>query len=213
MPSNSMVIVGNGPSATPELLESFGCPSFGMNFVSKIYPKTTWRPTHYVFGNAPFDEPQSGFPSVMESVNLGIPCYVRDEWVNDIKGDNVRYFKVHRLFDLNGVVQEAAYGWPTSIDHLPGSGTAVYLAAEIAVLLGFKHLIFLGLDGYKPWQGKDPNHLTEDYFDYKHSFDQLVSAFVNVSSIGGYMKLVAHLKHLGIACSFVVPPSKIGLEV
>ena len=213
MPPNSMVIVGNGPSATPALLESFSCPSFGMNFVSKIYPRTTWRPTHYVFGSAPFDNPQSRFQSVMESVNLGIPCYIRKDWENEIKGDNVTYFSVHRMFNTNGKLQDAAVYWPKGLTALAGSGTAVFLAAQISGLLGFKHLIFLGLDGYRPWEGRDPNHLADDYYDYPVEFGSLTAAFINAQSTAGYMKMVAQLKEHGVTCSFIVPPAKLGWEI
>ena len=199
--AKTCAVVGNGPSVTPGLLEAIGCPSFGLNAVASIYPKTTWRPTHYLLGWSQGDGGLSALPLVLESVALGIPSYIPHHWGERVTGPNVFLYGMHKGPE-----------WATHTTSLFGGHTSVYLAAQMATVLGFRHILFMGLDGLRPRHGKDLNHLTDNYYEYDEDLSAKDAALANAGMFAGYIQMVGLMKDRGVTCDFVVPPKRIGLE-
>ena len=60
---------------------------------------------------------------------------------------------------------ERAKMWSDNMDHAFTFGGMTHCSAQIAVMLGFTELIMIGMDmNHVAWEGKDPNHYSDDYF-------------------------------------------------
>jgi hypothetical protein len=161
-------MVGNGPSLsqTPlDLLAEKGEYSFGMNAISLIYPSTTWRPSFYMCVSSNTRHPER-LAMFMESVDLGIPCFISDDNQGKFPDrENIYwiYSPRSRMADNNTQIR----GWSEVCERIVWRySTSMYLAAQLAVYLGFKELYLLGCD--MNWQempdnGNDPNHFTASY--------------------------------------------------
>lgn len=154
-------IVGNGPSLndTPlHLLENEY--SFGMNNVSLIFDKTTWRPSFFLNTSRRIKNIWKFVPFIIDTARAGAICFLSVDFAERLRGKNMRFMHV-------GIVQWRVpnrYDWSDNPHWLFQFGTSVYSAAQIASVLGFKEIILLGCDmGWKPWKDKDPNHFNPEY--------------------------------------------------
>lgn len=154
-------IVGNGPSLNQTKLDRLvGEVTFGVNRIHLIYPKTEWRPTHWVLADrskAPFY-----VDDILLHLRAGEDCWVRQDFYNDmVKRAGEQFDGVH-LYPACGHVdisRKASDKW-----HFPSYcvfGGSVPVAIQIAVQMGYKDIILLGCDlGYK---GNGINHFDPEY--------------------------------------------------
>ena len=155
-------VIGNGPSLATTPLELLQKEiSFACNRIHLLYPKTKWRPTHYVRGE---EQSLKSAKKYHEEVRLHIEmgCEV---WVN-------LWFT--KFTDMGGKVHTIESCWHYTnhyyddnsphVWHLPricSYGSSVNVAVQIAANLGYKPIYLLGCDlGYV--DGK-PSHFTEEY--------------------------------------------------
>lgn len=134
-------IIGNGPSLKPEDLDKIKNEySFTSNFIFDIYDKTSFRPTYYTKAD----------------------LYLLNSLTNEQKNKTKESFKVVftketslKKFDLDSHVVNIIYknNYPNlpeiSCDALNGVyhvPTITYMNIQLAIYMGFKELIFLGLD-------------------------------------------------------------------
>jgi hypothetical protein len=151
-------VIGNGESlkVTPlHMLE--GEVTFAVNRIHKIYPETTWRPTHYVRVE-PVELERDNEETVEEfreecrlHVRLKEQCTFPKPWREWLgEHTNVTYRNTCRHFSRKRVPG----GW-----HLPmlcDYGTVVTAAIQEAVIRGATEIILLGCD-------LTGEHFTKDY--------------------------------------------------
>lgn len=133
-------VLGNGPSITPELLESLDAPAFGVNRIWRIFRDTHWRPAFYVRAEVPVYDPEHVKGDLYQMGRIGCVMYLHDgfrgleNW-NAHPATRYEYFKT---------CDGSRHNW-----HLPqvcGFGTVVHVAIQIAVLQGFDDIHVLGCD-------------------------------------------------------------------
>jgi len=147
-----------------------GLPSMAVNKIHKHYPKTAWRPTHYVkVDYSIFDpeHPDDWRSEIMQHVASGEQCLLWDafragadprdgnyEWIPNGIGDfaNVRYIpRCEHHYQLKGE-------W-----HNICTGTNSILTMVIwAVELGYEEIVLVGCDGKYTTPSED--HCTPDYY-------------------------------------------------
>ena len=157
-------IIGNGPSLAKtnlDLLE--GKLSYACNNIHLIYPKTKWRPTHYVRIEDPpvLASGELWYESVIYHLIMGIPCYlsghfydVRPE-LHEYRNYNYKSMKPcgHREWDPES---EKPLEW-----HLPQIchwGGSVPVAMQLAIEREkVDQIVLVGCDMY-PTEGEKYFH-------------------------------------------------------
>lgn len=157
-------IIGNGPSLahTPlELLQQHNEVSFAVNRIHLHYPKTAWRPTHYVRAEeASLKSAKKYHDEVRLHVEMGCEVWA-NLWFTKFTdlGDKVNIIKSCWHYMNHFDEPNAPHMW-----HLPmicTFGSSVNVAIQIAVQQGRKPIYLVGCDlGYRDGQ---PCHFSPDY--------------------------------------------------
>lgn len=174
--SGRIWMIGNGPSLanTPlHLLKNEY--SFGMNAISLIYPATTWRPSFYlcISSNMRFPERR---PIFQASIDLGIPSFVRDIFEGVYLESRPNTYWIYTPSVRAERKDELIPGWSTICEYVVWRyATSMYVAAQLAVYMGFAELYLLGCD--LGWQvlhdnQNDPNHFAKDYAQHTRTNNQ-----------------------------------------
>lgn len=138
-------LVGNGKSLDPKTLDGLEGSSIGVNKIAGIFPRTSWRPTHYVkidrseFGSDRWQD------EVMPFVESGIPCLLWD-WFKGEIGERQNVTWVSRC-KHHGEPPTSKYktdGW-----HEPfcTAYNSISVMAQWAVKLGATKIHLVGCDG------------------------------------------------------------------
>jgi hypothetical protein len=160
-------VVGNGPSLNQTNLDLLrGEISFGVNRISNIYPKTSWRPTHY----ARAEEAQVGSdPRVYSSdiqlhKELGCEIWANEYFIghlNDVRlSGQYRQIRGCSHYNLHFDNQDCPH-----VYHMPRLctfGSTVHVAIQIALsILNVDTVYLVGTDlGYR--EGR-VNHFDDNY--------------------------------------------------
>ena len=161
-------IVGNGPSLANTNLDLIkGEVSFATNRIHLIFPNTSWRPTHYVRAENPFESRKIAKQDLKEIFRLGIVSYLNRSYENDWR-DLARFEMPtsvveflpdscsHTLMHYDDPQSPLEWHKP-----LCAFGSSLHVAIQLAVKLGYGPLYLLGCDlGYK--EGK-PSHFDPLY--------------------------------------------------
>jgi len=162
-------LIGNGPSLTPadlELLKGEVC--FATGRIHLIYPKTTWRPTHYVMTEGA-DTTQAMKDDFGEQIKLGITLWLSRGWKGNYTNWNLRKYE-QKTTTINWIKTcEEHTGVHAGLHapkvwHLPdlcGFGSSLNVAMQIACQEGYNPLYLIGCDlGYEDGGN---NHFDESY--------------------------------------------------
>ncbi len=76
--THATYVIGNGPSLTPELLESLDAPAFAVNRIWKMFERTIWRPQYYVRAEVPSYNPEHVKEDLYEMGRVGCVMYLQD---------------------------------------------------------------------------------------------------------------------------------------
>jgi len=158
--TNKCVIVGNGPSIKNIPLEKLSYPSFGVNRL-----KPDFRPTYYVNLRR---EHVFRMEAGREDYKWDVAC-IR----NGVARCKERSFIWRGNIPLglgnkrtHHMATERIKMWSDCMDYAFTFGGMTYCSSQIAIMLGFTELIMIGMDGnYKAWEGKDPNHYSDNYWE------------------------------------------------
>jgi hypothetical protein len=159
-----MLVVGNGPSLNRTPLDRFAhVPAIGMNKISLLFPRTTWRPGYIMACNNPVVQQHAEFFRESEiPILLAYKC----RW---FLGRGPR-----RNVGFYNMFPDPAF----STDFSRGVGmasTVSYVALQFAYYLGADPVIIFGIDhnfqhrpdshqAYQKMEGGDPNHFDPNYF-------------------------------------------------
>ena len=135
-------IVGNGPSLTPEDLNSLAENheiSFAFNRIYHIFPRTVWRPTYYI------SQDEKMLSGCIDEVSA-VPAKIRFipaemKWYHGISIPRCQTFHL---------IQRENDGFPdfseSIADFVCNSKTVVYTAIQFAVYMGIREIYMIGVD-------------------------------------------------------------------
>jgi len=153
-------VVGNGPSLAKTNLDKLaGEVSFAVNRIHLIYPRTSWRPTHYVRGEEQSLKSAAKYHEELQ-IHIDLGCDVwANLWFTKFTSMEVNTIKSCWHYTNHFDEPKAPHLW-----HLPmicSYGSSVNVAIQIAVQQGYKPIYLVGCDlGYRDNQ---PSHFTPDY--------------------------------------------------
>ena len=141
-------IIGNGGSLTTEDLEKLqGEYTFGCNRLYKLYEKLSFRPVFYCFYDVQrVKKLKKDLPYILDNCEyLFTSSTIKDELEETVIEDEKTYF-VHvekekyypQLPKFSSEVEKQVYD----------GQTVLYMAAQIAVYLGFEEIYYLGADNH-----------------------------------------------------------------
>jgi len=187
-------VVGNGPSLLPSDLDKLGGDvSFAVNRISKIYPLTAWRPSHYIIAEQAYNPPTEQWADDLiyhlEKPDITVWCNVWHlKWLErDRKYTPQNKDKLHTLtscahYNAHFDAEDCPHLW-----HLPRYctfGSTLNVALQIAVVLGYDPIYLIGCDlGYKDGA---VNHFTESY---TAGFENVLrpARYANVDTMAAHM--------------------------
>jgi hypothetical protein len=167
MPSR-IFLVGNGASLKNTNLDLLiGQPSMAVNKIHKLYPRTRWRPTHYLKVDFSAFDPDDWKGEILTHVRGGEQCLLWDafragadphdgnyEFIPDGIGDfpNVRYIpRCDHHYEFKGAWHSICTGL-----------NSILTMAIWAVELGYQEIVLVGCDGKFTTPPED--HFTADYY-------------------------------------------------
>lgn len=178
-------IIGNGPSLARTPLDRLhGEVAFAVNNVHLIYPRTAWRPTHYVRAEQAYGlEPEHWRESMQAHLDLGCEIYCNDFFFRPRFGleanEHVHYIKACAHYGRHFYDPNSPHLW-----HLPvlcTFGSSVNVAVQVAVQQGYHDIYLVGCDlGYRDAGGShfDP--------DYEHGREQ-PARLANLDTLAAHM--------------------------
>ncbi len=169
-------LVANGPSLADTNLDLIKDEySIGMNRISLIYGKTSWRPTYYLFSstNVKPEKPWSEkwLNSVWEAIDEKetIPFIAKQfkPYIDPYDNRNIEWFSsmTENKPDIYGNINEECFSKDV-VDRIDKTGTTMNLALQLCLHMGFTEIVFVGAD--LGWTkdlatNNDPNHFSKDY--------------------------------------------------
>ena len=201
--SGRVFLVGNGPSLNETPLEQLyeqGEYTFAMNNISRIFPKTTWRPSFYfaVSSNLKVKARRKYF---IEPSHLNIPCFIERGWQGTYP-DRPNVYWIYCPY-MKGKEEDGNPAlWSQDCGIITGRhATSMYSVMQIAVYLGFTELYLIGCDlGYKGFnRGEpDPSHFDTNYWEGLLPFTDEGAERENNNMLRAHTYAKGMLDHLGI---------------
>lgn len=136
-------VIGNGPSLTPEdldRLQDSGIPTFAMNRIFNIFPKTRWRPTYYISEDILILGDTVKNVEDMQAQIKFIPINLN--WYEGIQVRDALYF----FMDYDSPLKDT-FCLSTDCAHsVRCRGTVTSTCIQFAVYMGFTEIYLLGID-------------------------------------------------------------------
>ena len=163
----TILIVGNGPSLNRTPLDSFNCPSIGMNKINLIFSRVKWRPSYIVCNNGlVMRQAKNVYKGLEIPIFLDFKGLVLGLW-----GKHISYFLTRR---------EDSFSDDFTLG-VGASATVTYTALQLAYYMGASKIILVGIDhrfkGFNSdksiqrierYKGVDDNHFDPNYFKNKY---------------------------------------------
>ena len=162
-------LIGNGPSLRMDdldKLKSSNAYSMGCNFINKAFDKTEWRPNFYCCSedSAILLNKDFIFNSPLDAKFIAnCPREIIRELFNDLPEDVCVFF---RAMSSNAITKD-----PTKI--LYSGGSVMCSMLSIALFMGFKEIILLGVDNTAPPTVFTHNFSNANGHFYKENVDEL----------------------------------------
>ncbi len=174
-------IIGNGPSLDANDLDKLKNEvTFAFNSVYLIFKKTEWRPTYYMLAD------QNCYMNIGEEINTSIRSYkfigANCKKYGRIIKDATYFYTKLSLNSDNPKFSDNA------LKYFYDGYTISYFAIQMAVYMGFKEIILLGMDcRYKKEVGEKGEIIENDqernYFSEKYQKDKkMVNTYKMISA-------------------------------
>ena len=155
---NLCFVVGNGPSINAEMLDSiYGYKSFAMNGISSIFGSTIWRPSYMVSVTTAITE-----PVFREIIYAGVDHALIESYIYDPIGVPSKYKPVllnPKYGDIHPNRIALNHWSDKPLEWIGKCGTTSFAVLQLAVWLGYTHIVLLGMDmNYSKPSNTDPNH-------------------------------------------------------
>ena len=167
MPSR-IYLVGNGASLKNTNLDLLaGQPSMAVNKIHKLYPYTTWRPTHYVKVDYSAFDPDNWKKEILQHAHLGEQCLLWNAFRAGAEKADGNYEFIHEgigdFFNVRYIPRCKHHYLRTGEWHNICTGLNSILTMAIwAVELGFEEIVLVGCDGRFSTPPED--HFIEGYY-------------------------------------------------
>lgn len=161
-------IIGNGPSLKQTDLDLIkDAPAIAMNRINLLYPHTKWRPRYYIYCSDNVDNPRWGKDWTSSVAEIArdpkTTSFVWTKYAHAVPDDtNPVWLK---RFTEEDVTRPHNFS-DNAAQWMSKSGTSINVALQLAHYMGFKQIVFLGID--LNWQTSDsvagdPNHFDTSY--------------------------------------------------
>lgn len=167
-PRSRIFLVGNGESLKVTNLDLLrGHDSMAVNKIHLIYPRTLWRPTHYVKVDYSAFDGDDWKQEILPHVNNGEQCLLWDAFRAGVSREDGNYEFIH---DGIGEFDNVRY-IPRCEHHYLRQGTwhetctglnSILTMCLWAVELGYQEIILVGCDG--KFTTPDKDHFIEGYY-------------------------------------------------
>jgi hypothetical protein len=161
-------LVGNGASLKETNLDLLiGKPSMAVNKIHKIYPQTTWRPTHYVKVDYSTFDPDNWAQEIMTHVSNNEQCLLWDAFRAgaDVHDGNYEFIS-YGIGDHPNVqfIPRCEHHYLRNAEwHNICTGlNSIVTMAIWAVNLGFDEIVLVGCDGF--FSDPKTDHFSDDYY-------------------------------------------------
>ena len=153
-------MIGNGPSLKVTPLDKIQYEySFAMNRISLIYDKVLWRPSFYICTTLNISR-KEWRKDILESISLGIPCFVWDkleEFIKPYHFKNVHYIKCTHGDNITDQCPDDWWSHDIS-KRVCKFGTSMLPALQIASYMGFNPIYLVGCDLGFQTEGSEANN-------------------------------------------------------
>ncbi len=160
------VIVGNGPSLSVEDVENINCVSFASNNIVRMFDNTTWRPDYYmIIDSFALYNLRDTIPTIKncKSVFLDIAAKKIVK-----KNEFTKYIYVHFPYLVDAFSDKQISVSDDISNHFGYCATVTGCLIQLAIYMGFKEIILLGIDHdynvYYDKHNKIVTKQTENYF-------------------------------------------------
>lgn len=159
----SCVIVATGPSLTYEdldFLKENGITTISMNRIWTAFNNTEWRPTYYVVQDHRYINEDLSVLNHLTSSGVFV-ADTSEKYFLEEHPDNHYLFHTHFEYKMDSMPK---FSDDFSTKNYNGA-TVTYTCIQLAVYMGFKNIILLGVDFNFKGNYMDPsNHFTPNYF-------------------------------------------------
>lgn len=174
-------IVGNGPSLRVEDLENIkdkGIPSIGANSVYKLFDKTNWRPTYYVFQDQQMiDGLAKYFPNF---INKCEGIVVRRDAYRQIDSSIIKNEKLFLPRLVMKIRKDNFFDFSSDIAKCAYDGcTVTYLMIQLAYYMGFKKIFLIGIDHNFPKEFDREGNIITTKKEKFHAFEDNKDIILN----------------------------------
>ena len=176
-------IIGNGPSLTASdlsVIKENKIPSFAANSIYKMFDKTDWRPTYYVFQDQQIiDGLAEKFYELSSFCKL---MFVRRDSYFQLSREvrnksNIMFPKV-----VMRIRKDRFYDFSDDLSKFSFDGcTVTYLMMQIAYYMGFKTIYLIGVDHNFPVSYDENDKIIVDNTMKLHCFKDEKSVVLNPS--------------------------------
>lgn len=192
-------VIGNGPSLTPEDLQTLHdnhVITFATNRIYNMFDKTSWRPAYYVSEDINVIRNVKKEVEAVESERKFLPVNLK--WYEDFDIPGADYFYIDYSEDFS-----ENYGLSLDIAHsIRCRATVTTTCIQIAIYMGFSEIYLLGVDhSFAKMVDKNGNviedrsirsHFTDDYNsdipDLGYNIDATTEAYFNVEQLSHKLK-------------------------
>lgn len=166
-------IIGNGPSLTPNDLDSIAgtkIPSFAANSIFKIFDKTKWRPTYLVYQD---QQVIDGLANMFtELSNSCEKMFVRRDVYKQIAPDLLNSNKLILPRLVMHIRKDKYYDFSDNLENCAYDGcTVTYFMIQIAYYMGFKKIYLIGVDHNFPIMLDENDNVITNNEVKMHCFD------------------------------------------
>ena len=174
-PNRRCFLIGNGPSLSPEDLETLALHKeicFGFNRIYHIFNQTSWRPDFYICQD---EKMLSGCVDAVCALDLPVKFIpIQMKWYHGIHIPDAIYFNILQ----QNVDDPHNFRFSENpAQCLYNSSTVLYTAAQLAAYMGFSQIYLLGVDHHfrvsQNSQGKIiVDDQAKDYFSELYNIDR-----------------------------------------
>ena len=169
----TVFIIGNGPSLNETNLDFIGdsC-SIALNRIDLIYKKySKWKPTYYIYGSNNVEKSQISSDWINSINNVSYfkktTCFIHKRYKNKIisNRENIKFFNLvtENKASKSGKINKNIFS-TNIVRRIDKSITSINMALQLAVHMGFKRIILLGVD----LNFKNLNNSSKDHFDHSY---------------------------------------------
>lgn len=178
-------IIGNGPSLTANDLDAIsnaGYVTFAANSIYKMFDKTKWRPTYYVFQD---QQVIDGLADKFEELSKYCDkLFVRRDVYKQIDKNFINNDKLVMPLLVMHIRKDKYYDFSADASKFISDGcTVTFFSIQLAYYMGFKNIYLIGMDHNYPITFDENDNVVENKDINMHCFEDSSRIILNPARI------------------------------